>query len=155
VSALLAIVPWYWRWAAVAALVAAVLGYGYLRGYLHEERKFDIYQAEVDALAKEAAKRAAARKAEQDKNTKEVRDGWKGDVASIHAYYASHPRVVRLPAGSCAMPAAADDPGRADGPSGEPAVARHDPELEQRCALDAARINRWRELAMKNGLPVR
>lgn len=151
---LLKLAPWYYRWAAVLALAAALFGWGYVHGFLHEEHRFDVYQAEVDAIGKEASKRAAERASLQAKNLKETRDGWTSDVARIRAYYAARPRLVREPSGGCGMPAPAVSAERADGAAVEPAVARQDPELEQRCALDAARLNRWREWARKNALPV-
>lgn len=159
-TALLALVPWYWRWAALAGLVAAVLGYGYVRGYLHEERKLDIYQAQVDVIGKDAARRSADRKAAQDQTTKEIRDAHAKDVAAIRAYYARRLRDA-AEASRGAVPAAADSPVRADGAAGQCAPGDEGDEsdialieLEERAALDAEKVMKWQAFARKNGLPV-
>lgn len=155
---LLQIVPWYWRWAAVAALAAAVLGYGYVRGYLHEERKLDLFQAQVDVLAKDAARRANERKAQQDKDTKEVTDAHARDVAAIRAHYK---RLLDAAAGRRGLPAAADNPGRIDGAASECRPGDQGEtdyaviELESRAALDAAALLAWQDWARRNGFPVR
>lgn len=157
-SALLQLVPWYWRWAAIAALLAAVLGYGYLRGFLHEERKFDLYQAEVDALGKDAARRAGERKAAQDQTTKEIRDDHAKDVAAIRAYYA---RRLRDASSGGAVPAAAERPAGADGAAGECRPGDEGDqdvamiELEERAALDAEKVLMLQAFLRENGFPIR
>lgn len=168
-SWLLKIAPWYWRWAAVAALAAALMAWGYLHGYLREEHKFDVYQAAVDAIGQEAAKRAAERKAAQDVTTKEVRDDFQSDVRGIRAYYDRRLRDAQATR-SRGVSAAADGAGGADGAAGERAPCRADPdarvplqpggdaaaiEFERACALDAAKLVRWQDFARKNGLPIR
>lgn len=52
-SALLSIVPWWERLAAIAALCAALFGFGWLKGAEHGERKLDAIQA---AALKEGAR---------------------------------------------------------------------------------------------------
>lgn len=152
---MLGLIPaWAWRWIAVAGVGLALFGLGYVRGFLHEEHKFAAYQAQVDDLGKQAAARALERKTAQDKTTKEVRDGWTDDVVRIHTFYGNHPVVVRRPSSGGAMPAAPDCPARADGAAGESAAAGPDRVSEEACALDAAKVNRWREFARKNDFPV-
>lgn len=152
----LALVPaWAWRWLAIVGVAIALYGAGYVRGFLHEEHKFAAYQATVDELGKEAAKRAAERKAQQDKTTKEIKDAAASDVADINAYYDAHPKLVRVPARCGGVPAPTDSPGRADAAPGQPGAPGPDQGIEERsCALDAARINLWRAFATKNGFPV-
>lgn len=154
--AFLAVVPaWMWRWIAIAGVGFALFGYGYMKGYLYEERQFAIYQAKVDTLANDAAERAAARKKSQDQTTREIRDGWQEDVDGIHAYYASHPVVVvRRAAGGGAVPSAANCPASSNGSAIEPGAPGEDRVSEEACALDAARVNRWRDFARKNNFPV-
>lgn len=158
-SWLLKIAPWYYRWAAVAALIAAVLGYGYVRGYLHEEHKLDVYQAAVDVLGKEAAVRAAERRAAQDLTTKEIRDAHTKDVAAIRAYYA---RRLRDASGSRVVPAAPDSAIRTDGAAGECRSGEEGDEsdlamieLEERAALDAEKVLNLQKFLRENGFPVR
>lgn len=150
---ILALVPsWAWRWIAIIGVAAALYGVGYLRGFLHEEHKFAAYQAKVDEIGRIAAAHVAQVKASQDKTTKETADEYSSYVQSITRYYASHPRVVRVPASCGAVPATADSPRRPDAAPSEPSAAG--PDIEQACALDAARINAWRAFALKNHFPV-
>lgn len=151
IERLLALVPWYWRVAALVAFAAALSGWGYVKGYETRDRSADIFEAKVQALAEDAARRAGQIKAAQVKTEKEIRDGWKSDVARIRAHYA---RCVRD--GTCpgSVPAAPDRAARADGPACERAAPAADPGLEERCALDAARLKRWIDFARKNNLPV-
>lgn len=155
---ILGLIPsWAWRWLAILAIGASLFGYGYLRGYRTEERALELYQAKVETLGKEAAAKVVQIKAEQDKNTKEVRDGYEQELADIDAYYASHPseRVRVVYARGSKLPAAPDCPARADGPASQPATPRGDPDFEKACALDAAKVKAWQDFARKNGFPVR
>jgi hypothetical protein len=158
VSALLTLVPWWGRWLMLAAFAAGLVAWGYVHGFLHEEHKLDIYQAQVDALGKEAAQRAAERKAAQDQTTKEIRDAHAKDVAAIRAYYA---RRLRDASSGRVVPAAADSPGRADGAAGECRPGDEGDEdvalieLEQRAALDAEKVLKLQAFLRENGFPVR
>lgn len=157
-TALLGFLPsWAWRWIAIAAVGASLFGYGYVKGYSHEGKKLAMYQAQVDAIGKEAAARAAATKAAQDKATKEIKDAYENDVAEIDGYYASHPRVVRVrePSIICPVPSAPERASEPHGTASEPTATRPDPGFEKACALDAARVNAWIDFARKNGFPVR
>lgn len=147
----LGLIPWYYRAAALVAFAAALMGYGWVKGYESRDRSADRFEAKVQALADDAARRAGEIKAAQDKNQKEIGDAWKNDVARIHAYYA---RCVRD--GTCRgqVPATADGAPGADGAACERGAARADRSFEERCALDAARVKRWTEFARKNNLPI-
>lgn len=47
---LLAVAPWYYRALAVAALVAAVWGHGWVKGAAHVEAEFDSFKGQVMAV---------------------------------------------------------------------------------------------------------
>jgi hypothetical protein len=159
VSKLFEIVPLPYRWLALAGLAAALIGWGYVHGYLHEERKFDVYQAQVDVIGKEAAKRAAERRAAQDTTTKEIRDAHAADVARIRAYYAGRLRDAAARRG--AVPADPDGAGRADGAASECGPGDEGDEdvalieLEQRAALDAEKVLKLQAFLRENGFPVK
>jgi hypothetical protein len=144
-----------WRWLAIVGVGVALYATGYVKGYLHEEHAFDAYQAKVVADGAAAAEKATATKREQDKTTQEIRDAAKDDADAIHAYYAAHPNVVRVRPSGGTVPAAPDCTARPDAAAGQPAATRPDTGVsEEACALDAARINRWRDFATKNHLPI-
>ena len=70
---LLSIVPWYWRLAAVAALVVAVYASGWIRGREGEAEKFETYKAHVK-LAGDAQNALAAQQASLFRQYKESAD---------------------------------------------------------------------------------
>ena len=162
--AFLAFVPaWAWRWIAIAGVGLACMAVGAFKMHAHDQIAYDelateyaVYKGRIVELGKEARDKADATKKEQDKTTKEIEDAAQEDVDTIHAYYAAHPRVVRVRSSGGPVPAAPDCPARTDGAASEPATPRPDqPGIsEEACALDAARINRWRDFATKNHLPV-
>jgi hypothetical protein len=46
---LLSIVPWYYRWGAVALLFVAAAGFGAAKMHEHDQEKFDAFEAKVKA----------------------------------------------------------------------------------------------------------
>lgn len=156
-SKLFELVPLPYRWLAMAALVAAFAGYFYLKGYAARDESADLAEAKVQVLADDAARRAGAAKAAQDKNTKEIRDAHAKDVAAIRAYYAR--RLRDAAAGSGGVPAPADSARGSDGATGE---CRPGDEgdvalilLEERAALDAEKVLKLQDFLRENGFPVR
>jgi hypothetical protein len=148
--------PVVWRWLAIIGVGVALYAVGYVKGYLHEEHALDAYQAKVVADGAAAAEKATATKREQDKTTQEIRDAAKDDADAIHAYYAAHPVIVRSRPGGGAVPTASNCPASPDAAASQPNAPRPDTSgvTEEACALDAARINRWRDFATKNHLPI-
>ncbi len=160
--AFLAFVPaWAWRWIAIASIGLACMAYGAVRMHMHDQIAYDelatefaVYKGQVVALGKEAQDKADAQKKVQEQTTREIRDDAEADADAIHSYYAAHPVVVRVrPSGGAVSPAP-DCPARPDGTASQPAATRSDQVSEEACALDAARLNRWREFATKNRFPV-
>lgn len=146
------------RGVLIALVCAGIWAWGATWGYQHEEAKLDVFQAQVDTLAKQAAARAAERKAAQDAITKKTGDDHAKDVAAIRAYYA-----LRLhdAASRRVLPPAPDGAGRADGATsecrpgdeGDEDVAMI--ELEERAALDAEKVLKLQAFLRENGFPVR
>ena len=50
-SALLMVIPWYYRALAIALLVAAAMGWAWVKGVDHEQVKFDAYKHEIETAA--------------------------------------------------------------------------------------------------------
>jgi len=61
VNALLTLIPGPYKWIALALLVVAVWGHGWLKGAGHEQAKFAAFEAEVAAEGRAAQKLAADR----------------------------------------------------------------------------------------------
>lgn len=130
-SALLALVPWYWRLGAVAALAATSFAFGYLNGSEAGEDALDALQAKVEkttgellARQGERARIAAATTKEKDarhaEDLQEIRDYWTGYAERLRRGAGGRPagEPVREPAAVC------DDPARDQRLSYAVAVAR-------------------------------
>lgn len=115
---LLAVVPWYYRALAVALLVAAVWGHGWVKGAAHVEAKFDAFRDQVSAAG-------GVQKAKHEAVTKQGA----AITASVGGEYAKavngvsdlygHGRV-RSSARSSSAPTVSEAPGRADETTADP-----------------------------------
>lgn len=130
-SALLSLVPWYYRWLAIAAAFAGCFGYGFVKGVHHEEGAFDAFKAAVDKTAEAALAVQVDRKRQSDalikqederhvQQLKEVSDYWTAYVARVRAGAGSGAatKPVRIASSIC------NDPARDEQLSGAITVAR-------------------------------
>jgi hypothetical protein len=107
------LLPWYYRWAGFAVACAALFGYGYLKGSLHEEAKFQAFVAQTRAEG-EAAQKSALERIAADKLRKENADH--ENALSLAALRADNDRLRSARTHSSYLPAAtagAKDPDRA------------------------------------------
>jgi hypothetical protein len=102
VSALLALVPWYWRWAMLAAFAAATFGYGYVMGERQAEHELDDYRDQVEKQSAVSEALRAARvahegllKEEADEENRMERDRLRRTIEQLRA---RRPSTVFLPA---------------------------------------------------------
>ena len=84
---MLPIPPALIKWLGVAIALAALFGWGYIKGGEHARADLAAYKAQV-ATKIEAQKAVAARVTqEQQTTTKEINDGYQAELAATHAYY--------------------------------------------------------------------
>jgi len=86
----------YWKQLAIAGLVLVLFLFGYYKGYEHEKAVYEAHlntDARLTAIAK-AENDLKVKQANQvtQNITKEYTDA----VTKIHAYYKSHPNIIRL-----------------------------------------------------------
>ena len=84
---MLPIPPALIKWLGLAIALAALFGWGYIKGGEHARADLAAYKAQV-ATKIEAQKAVAARVTqEQQTTTKEINDGYQAELAATHAYY--------------------------------------------------------------------
>jgi hypothetical protein len=155
VTQLLALVPAPWRWVGLVALIVAVWGHGYVRGYGSRDNAADLFEAQVKVIGDQAAARAAERRAEQEQIRMEIDHDHSDALRRIDLYYERELRAERARRRAAGTPA--ERPCRVDGATGESRPGGEDPAriaFERACALDAERLMKWQEWARRNGLPV-
>ena len=75
------------KWLGIAIALAALYGWGYIKGGEHARADLAAYKAQVAARV-QAQKAVAARVTqEQQTTTKEINDGYQAELAATHAYY--------------------------------------------------------------------
>lgn len=122
---MLNLLPWWWRWAALAGLCGAVALFTGVKVHAHDRKVLEALQARYDAFvaqtayagklaeAEAARKIAAGIQAKKDADNENAKTT--ADLAGMYAAYRSL-RDQRKGAGSGVLPAAASgssDPGRA------------------------------------------
>lgn len=113
--------PWWAKWAAIAALVAVTNGVTWTKTRAAGEARLDALRAEVDLAGKLQAVRVAEQVGAQRRITEGVVHGWDQAVKDLRSRYERGPvRVVervREPAvgGGIALPAVSDPARAADG----------------------------------------
>ena len=110
IASLLRLMPWYYRWAAVLALAAALLGYGYTRGLEAGQRRVEALQAQQAAQMAKAQAAAAAAVIHQQQITGVVSDAYEKELDAVHGYWAGRLRQQSGPG----MPALPSAPSRPD-----------------------------------------
>lgn len=130
-DALLALVPWYYRWLAIAIALAAAVGFGFMKGVEFEEGELDKVRHDIDVERAGVIARQAERKRLSDADIKKRDDKRETDLAGAHRWWADY--VARLCAGRDDCPGA--QPIRKPAPICNDAA--RDAELQG--AIDAAR----------------
>lgn len=100
ISKLLELVPWYWRWAALAVAFVACFGYGWVRGSAHEEQALDDFRAGVSKAYNEQVVRQAERKRLSDEFTKGKDERHAVEKDEIRDYWARYVKRMRDAAGA-------------------------------------------------------
>lgn len=131
-SALLALIPWYWRWLAILAAFAACFGYGFVKGVHFEEARFDAFKAGVDKVEAAALAVQLERKRLSDAFIKQKDADRETAVQDIDDYWAAY--VAGLPVNPRG--------GAAAQPVREPPKICNDPARDQELsgALESARL---------------
>ena len=130
-SALLALVPWYYRWLAIVGAFLACFGYGFVKGVHFEGARFDAFKAGVDKieaaqlavqLERKRLSEALIQKKDADHavEIKEVRDYWTAyaDRVRLDAGRGEGKKPVRIASTIC------NDPARDQQLSGAITIAR-------------------------------
>lgn len=148
------------RWAAIAAIGAALFGLGWLQGAHHEQIKGERFEAATEALGKAAAARVAAAHARQlDALTGANHDlviKYRQAADNAVRNYFDRTRWLQPDPGRRVLPGTSPGEPGDDAAGGERmAACRPDRDFLAACARDAARLDVWREWAVANGLPVR
>lgn len=156
------------------ALMGLALGgmflWGLTVGYMHEEKKLDVFNAQVKLIGQQQIARNAADKARYEENRKTVEADYEDQLDFLARWHDSHPRVVlrhdssggatgtnaASPGGANAAASEPGAPGR-DSPStdaGEGDTVEVSPGFVFACAKDAAHVNAFRAYVIKNNLPI-
>ena len=152
-------VPMLYRVIAIALLIVAVFGYGYVKGSTHVQAKYDAFVARVEAEGRLAQEKAAERTRAAERATKEVSDGYAETITAITADYDkrlrdAYSRARRVPPATPAAPkphvgtesgAVPDSELRQKIDSLEIEIA----EIEKRLAEAAVQIEAWKEYGRK------
>jgi len=162
--------PAWVLWLALAALVAAAAGWGYLRG-LHSERAerdrivadYAEFRGQVAAIGKAKATAAAAENQRLEKLNEDTHTAYGVALGSLNTRLLAD--RVRRPAASAACtggggvpaspePAGGTDEAAADAGPDRPEPAAEDPTLAERCArttLQCAYLQDWVERSADAG----
>ena len=136
---LLSLVPSFaWRWLALALLVAAAWGHGYVKGLHRGEAELTAYQLQVQHVADQQAIHTANAVLQQTQVTNSVEKSYGASIQSIRDYYRLHPvTVVRgnpaKAASSGGVPAIPESPGQPNGKTADTGATPPDALTEQ-CA---------------------
>jgi len=85
--------PWWAKWAALAALLAATNGWTWYQTHQAGAARLDAYRAEVALAGKLQQARVATQVAQQQRITEGVVDGWDKTVKDLRAQFeAQHAR---------------------------------------------------------------
>lgn len=85
--------PWWVKWAALAALLAATNGWTWYQTHQAGAARLDAYRAEVALAGKLQQARVATQVAQQQRITEGVVDGWDKTVKDLRAQFeAQHAR---------------------------------------------------------------
>jgi len=146
---MMTLIPWYYRWTGIIALMAAFGGLCWLQGADHVQRRADIEQAKREAAV-----------AQQQQQIKESNDAVKSKIqadaavaiskagrAAVVAYVSS---VWMLSPASCHQQAVSSS--GVDAAPGESGTSERLADFANRCARDALTVLQWQEWATGQGL---
>lgn len=136
---LLNLVPFYYRWIALALLVAAVWGHGYVKGREAGADKVDKITAQIQSERDQQAIKTGQTIIQDKEKLSNVVQDFHSNLAAVNAYWLRQPKAApRVPAGpAIAEGAAAGCPDAIPDRSYE--------ELEQACSVTTAMFNACRE----------
>jgi hypothetical protein len=155
-------IPTQYMLIGIAALVAASMGFGYVKGSQHEALKAARFEAATEALGKAQVERNKETEARQNANLKEIKSGFKtklklaGDNAV--ANYVARYGVCNANSsqGGLSKPAAGV---AGDDATGAGIVVTDGAAIRagfiRDCAIDAAVLDTWQQWAVKNHIPVK
>lgn len=146
-------------------ILCLVFGVGYIVGYKHMKKKYDVFVAQAEILGKVAKEQTKNQIKAQDAVTRQTKEEYENEVDAIHAYYSAHPVVVlrdrsgvrgqTTPAhGSSCLD---DSPAKsvAPGPNPERGTTEVDEKFVLACIHDAAQVRAFQMFIQHNGFPIR
>ena len=146
---------YYWKYLAVAGLVAAVLGFTYHIGGSGPRADLKAYKAQISSEAETQRIKTVSINDERVRNLEKVNHDLLENVQAANdlAMHNAKSRRVCFHADTITVPGiAASEQGNDEAP-GESVAA--DEEFVRACGRDAARLNAWIDYATLNQLPVR
>lgn len=148
------------RWAAIAALGAALFASGWLQGAHREQIKAERFEAATEALGQAQADRAADTNRKQLANLERANHDLQNQNRAaaenaVRNYIARNPRwLLRDDPNRGPLPGpAAREPGN-DAAAGKCVAVEPDRAFIEACARDAGRLGVWQRWAEMNGVPV-
>ena len=144
-----ALIPWWGRLLALLALIAALIGFGWVKGAGHVQSEWDAAKAvQSTAVAKQTAHVAAVTVAQSSVN-QGVKDATDARIAAVHAAYGG---VRRPSSGGGAVPQVSGGAGQPSAEAADPGPAAGDGlhqesyrSLAERCAVTTAIGLGWQE----------
>lgn len=128
----MALVPWYYRAAAIVALIVAVFGTGYVKGLHHQEAVDELAFEKERQLQDKLAIHAGQVAVDRAQTISAVVDSYEDDKSRIAKYYAL--RLRESAASRSASPVSGNSlPARTDETASDSGLATFI-ELEARCA---------------------
>ena len=141
------VIPTPWKWAAIVALLASLVAFGWTQGANHVQDRWDTATASQSALVARQSVKVVAVAAAQSQATQETDRNVQDRIDAVHRYYAGRLRQQPAAVRPGSLPSAPDAAGNPTPAAADLGPVAEEPwgQLAERCAVTTEVARGWQE----------